>query len=408
MSSYFLFNTLVTLAEELLSANALPADRLFAQYCQTKKIGSKNRKQIAHLFFSWIRQYWHITEHLQKQGCPNTPAAHIALFLHNNQLHDCIPLDAQLPMHDLSYPTDGPNMPAWLWQLFETSFASPKRALSEAKALAQPAHTDIRINTFAGYTRSHVLRVLCAEGICAADLPLSPQGLRLLERGSLLHNHLYREGAFEIQDLGSQMIAMLCDIRGPLRVLDYCAGAGGKSLAFLNTLSAKGELWLSDIDTHRLESAQRRLSRFSDLSYVHCIPQEQIDGVFDKVVVDAPCSGLGTLRRNPDRVLRLTESAIHDFAAMQFAILLQASQFVRPGGELLYITCSVLQKENENIADAFLEKHGDFAPVSLSARWGKLWKQLPSTSHLASNYIRLSPYSTKTDGFFLAAFQRQK
>lgn len=304
------------------------------------------------------------------------------------------------------------NLSPELWTLFQASFPPPQDALKEALAFQAPAPLDLRVNTFTGLSKSAVLQGLCAEGLIVEDLPLD--GLRLRQRPALKNLRLYREGAFEVQDLGCQIVTRLCGAQPGMHVLDFCAGGGGKTLALLNVLcnrSRRSSITATDIDPRRLGQAQARFNR------IRSFPSEQVclvafdtlqasKNLFDLVVVDAPCSGLGTLRRNPDKAVFLTAEDIARLSALQTDVLAQAARFVRPGGSLAYITCSVLKAENEAIVQKFLESHEEFEPLNLRPSWQGLFPSRPPQRTSALG-LQLSPYATKTDGLFIALLERR-
>lgn len=320
---------------------------------------------------------------------------------------------ATAPISSTSLPLHAQaNLSPELWALFQASFPPPQDALQEALAFQAPAPLDLRINTFTGFSKSAVLQGLCAEGFIVEDLPLD--GLRLRQRPALKNLRLYREGAFEVQDLGCQIVTRLCGAQPGMRILDFCAGGGGKTLALLNVLcnrSRRSSITATDIDPRRLGQAQARFNR------IRSFPSEQVclvafdtlqasKNLFDLVVVDAPCSGLGTLRRNPDKAVFLTAEDIARLSALQTDVLAQAARFVRPGGSLAYITCSVLKAENEAIVQKFLESHEELEPLNLRPSWQGLFPSRPPqrTSILG---LQLSPYATKTDGLFIALLERR-
>lgn len=413
MQFYFVFNALVNLINEVIQLNQAPEDKIFNHYCKQYKIGSKNRRMLSNLFFDWLRHYWMAEEWIQKDPDALSLAEQHAIYLLQRNHHaEWIPahlLPQILPNHTPSISAQA-NMEPSLWQEFSRSFDSELTALKEAQALLKEAFTDIRVNTFTGGSKSNVLRELCSLGIFVEDLPYSKQGVRLQKRENLQYCNLYQKGAFEIQDLGAQIVSILCDIAPNMRVLDYCAGAGGKSLAFLNVLKNTGELVLSDINETRLNSAKKRIQRIENFSATNVgfLPIDQIQGRFDRVVVDAPCSGIGTLRRNPGRVLHLTKADIDGFADQQIEILERAAQYIKPDGWLIYITCSLLNKEDEEVANRFLTQHSDFIAVPLSLLWTKHFKQLiPVHQQKFEPFLKISPKTFQTDGFFMAIFRRK-
>jgi 16S rRNA (cytosine967-C5)-methyltransferase len=225
---------------------------------------------------------------------------------------------------------------------------------------------------------------------------------------------VFTGGSVEVQDEGSQLLALITDPKRGEMVVDFCAGAGGKTLALGAAMRNTGRLYAFDISGHRLEALKPRLAR-SGLSNVHPaqIAHERDDrikrlaGKIDRVLVDAPCSGLGTLRRNPDLKWRQSPKALEELQAKQTAILDSAARLLKPGGRLVYATCSLLQQENERVADAFSASHqADFEPIAAMAALEAARVDDPAAL-VAGPYLRLWPHQHHTDGFFAAVWQRR-
>ena len=266
-------------------------------------------------------------------------------------------------------------------------------------------------------------KALKSQGVTADNTPLSPWGLRLTNNPSLSRLPEYEQGAFEVQDEGSQLLALILGAKRGEMVADFCAGAGGKTLAIGAMMRSTGRLYAFDTSAHRLDGLKPRLAR-SGLSNVQtaAITNERDDRVkrlaqkMDRVLVDAPCSGTGTIRRNPDLKWRLKESELADLTALQTRILASAAQMVKPGGRLVYATCSLLSLENEAIANAFTAAHADFevlpvAPLLQKALHdGAEAAELSTSDPLglcAGECLRLWPHLHQTDGFFAAVWQRK-
>jgi 16S rRNA (cytosine967-C5)-methyltransferase len=277
-----------------------------------------------------------------------------------------------------------------------------------AAALLESAPLDLRVNTLLA-KREQVAQELKAEGMDAAPTPYSPWGLRINGKPALNRMDVFTRGAVEVQDEGSQLLALLLDARRGEMVADFCAGAGGKTLAIGATMRNTGRLYAFDVSGHRLDALKPRLAR-SGLSNVHPaqIAHERderikrLAGKLDRVLVDAPCSGLGTLRRNPDLKWRQTPQDVQELAAKQQAILSSAARLLKPGGRLVYATCSLLPDENEAVAQAFSAAHADFAPLNV----GEVLQALKVPHALPGEYLRLWPQRHHTDGFFAAVWQR--
>ena len=249
-------------------------------------------------------------------------------------------------------------------------------------------------------------------GIKAENTPFSPWGLRIDGKPALSQLDAFARGAIEVQDEGSQLLALLLDAKRGEMVVDFCAGAGGKTLAIGAAMRSTGRLYAFDVSAHRLESLKPRLAR-SKLSNVHpaAIAHERdervkrLSGKIDRVLVDAPCSGLGTLRRNPDLKWRQSPKAVQELTEKQTSILASAARMVKPGGRLVYATCSVLPEENEAIAQAFSAAHPNFVPLSVAETLTEL-KVLNAASLCTTDgmYLRLWPHLHATDGFFAAVW----
>jgi 16S rRNA (cytosine967-C5)-methyltransferase len=280
-----------------------------------------------------------------------------------------------------------------------------------ARALAQPAPLDLRVN-LAATSRDEAAAALAADGIAADPTPYSPAGLRVAGKPALSRHRLFTAGAIEVQDEGSQL---LCYLLGPRRgemVVDFCAGAGGKSLALGALMRSTGRIYAFDVSERRLAKLAPRLAR-SGLSNVH--PQriaserdpriKRLAGKIDRVLVDAPCTGLGTLRRNPDLKWRQSEQALAELAAKQAAILGAAAGLVKRGGRLLYATCSILAEENERVVQAFLAAQPDFALVPPAAALSAARIVLPDHGP-GDLFLRLRPDVHATDAFFGALMER--
>jgi 16S rRNA (cytosine967-C5)-methyltransferase len=277
---------------------------------------------------------------------------------------------------------------------------------SLAAALAQPAPLDLRINPLKA-DRATVQARLAAEGHVLEPTPYSPLGLRRADRGPLFQTAAFRDGLFEVQDEGSQLLGLLVEARRRETVVDYCAGAGGKTLQLAAQMANSGTLYAFDVAAHRLERIRPRLRR-AGVDNVQPIavagPGDarlaRLAGKADRVLVDAPCSGTGTLRRNPD--IRWRPLDLPALTAGQRAILAAAATLVRPGGRLVYATCSLLREENEAVVEAFLVDQPGFHRAPVSAILARRQVPLPD----AGDYLHLWPHRHGTDGFFAAVLER--
>ena len=306
------------------------------------------------------------------------------------------------------------NLPEWLVQPLKDQLGSEFWQLAES--LNQGAGLDLRVNAF-NAKRADVQKELAQAGIKAVPTPYSPWGLRIAGKPTLNKMDAFVRGAFEVQDEGSQLLSMLLDAKRGEMVVDFCAGAGGKTLAIGAAMRSTGRLYAFDTSAHRLDALKPRLAR-SGLSNVHpaAIAHERDDrvkrlaGKIDRVLVDAPCSGLGTLRRNPDLKWRQTPKLVEDMAVTQAAILQSAARLLKPGGRLVYATCSMLVQENEAVAQAFTEANAGFTPLDVGEVLTGLKVEgaatLCSGGENGLRYLRLWPHKHQTDGFFAAVWQK--
>jgi 16S rRNA (cytosine967-C5)-methyltransferase len=300
------------------------------------------------------------------------------------------------------------NLPPWLYDRLAARDGEAE-ALQLAEALNRPAPLDLRVNLLKA-RREEALAALAQAGIDAAPTPYAPFGIRLSTKPALQNLALFKDGAIEVQDEGSQLLAQIVGAKRGEMVADFCAGAGGKTLALGAAMRNTGRLYAFDVSEKRLAKLKPRLAR-SGLSNVHpaVIAHEndakvkRLAGKIDRVLVDAPCSGLGTLRRNPDMKWRQTPESVIELNAKQAAILASAARLVKPGGRLVYATCSLLDEENEAIVAQFLAGHDDFALVPM--------REVLAEQKIAldmQDYLKLLPQRHQTDGFFAAVFERKK
>jgi 16S rRNA (cytosine967-C5)-methyltransferase len=298
------------------------------------------------------------------------------------------------------------ELPDWVIEKLRRRF-DEHALLRLARGLAQTAPLDLRVNSMK-MTREAASRRLAESGIPALATPYSPDGLRLEGRPAINRHPIFLEGGVEVQDEGSQLLCHLVAPRRGEMVVDFCAGAGGKTLALGALMRSTGRLYAFDISPKRLAGLKPRLAR-SGLSNVH--PQriegvndpriKRLAGKIDRVLVDAPCSGLGTLRRNPDMKWRQTPQDIVELAGKQASLLAAASKLVRPGGRIVYATCSILDEENKGIAEGFLAGHVQFRLVPAA---DVLRKERIGLEML--EYFEVWPHIHGTDGFFAAVFER--
>ena len=300
------------------------------------------------------------------------------------------------------------NMPPWLLDKL-IARDGEAAAMEMAEALNQQAPLDLRVNAIKA-NREDVMAALAAAPILCEATPYSPLGLRVIKKPALQNLPLFKDGAIEVQDEGSQLLAQIVGVKRGEMVVDFCAGAGGKTLALGAAMRNTGRLYAFDISEKRLAKLKPRLAR-SGLSNVHPVmiahendaKVKRLAGKIDRVLVDAPCSGLGTLRRNPDMKWRQTVETVAEMNVKQISILTSASRLVKAGGRLVYGTCSFLNEENEDIVAQFLQANPDFTLVPMNTVLAEQKIDLDT-----GEYLKMLPQVHHTDGFFAAVLERKK
>jgi 16S rRNA (cytosine967-C5)-methyltransferase len=299
------------------------------------------------------------------------------------------------------------NLPDWLYDKFVAQYGE-EETLALAAVLNTPAPLDLRVNSLKT-DRDKVIAELATAPIAAEPTPYSALGLRIWKKPALQNLPLFKEGAIEVQDEGSQVLAQLLGARRGEMVVDFCAGAGGKTLAIGAIMRNTGRLYAFDVSEKRLTRLKPRLAR-SGLSNVHPVviaherdaKVKRLAGKIDRVLVDAPCSGMGTLRRNPDVKWRQQPEDIAELTQKQAAILDGAARLVKFGGRLVYATCSLLDEENDGIVQGFLASHPDFELVPMHK---VLLEQRIALE--MGDYLKMLPHKHGTDGFFAAVLERK-
>ncbi|MCC6071208.1 RsmB/NOP family class I SAM-dependent RNA methyltransferase [Massilia sp. GCM10020059] len=300
------------------------------------------------------------------------------------------------------------NLPDWLYEKFVAQYGE-EETVTLAEALNQPAPLDLRVNSIKA-TRDDVMNELAQAPIAAEPMPFAPLGLRVHKKPSLQNLPLFKSGAIEVQDEGSQVLSQIVGAKRGEMVVDFCAGAGGKTLALGALMRNTGRLYAFDVSEKRLAKLKPRLAR-SGLSNVHPVQIaherdvkiKRLAGKVDRVLVDAPCSGLGTLRRNPDVKWRQKPEAVTEMHDKQIAILDGAARLLKGGGRLVYATCSLLDEENDRVVEQFLAAHDDFELVPMSKVLAEQKIDLEM-----GDYLKLLPHKHQTDGFFAAVMERKK
>jgi 16S rRNA (cytosine967-C5)-methyltransferase len=397
-----------------------PADAVVARYLREHhEFGPRERAVLSETVYAVLRKKL-LLEHLAQSG-HGAHARRLALlgfaaprdFLQpalNDQEKQWLTACDALPAAALPESCLH-NLPGWLADALRQQLGDEFEAL--AASLLQPAPLDLRVNILK-QKRPQTQAALWQHAIESKATPYSPWGLRVTGKPALTRLAAYADGAFEIQDEGSQLLALLLQARRGELVVDFCAGAGGKTLALGAAMRGQGRLYAFDTSAHRLQALAPRLAR-AGLHNVHtaAIAHEwdarvrALAGKADRVLVDAPCSGLGTLRRAPDLKWRTTPAQIAAYAQRQAAILQAAATLVKPGGRLLYATCSLLAEENEAVAAAFSAQTHDFTPLNAAQCLTALKVPAAPTLTTTASHLRLWPHRHGTDGFFAALWQRE-
>ncbi len=393
---------------EALEQTAQPTDRFLKSWFRTRRFaGSGDRRAIAERVFHAQR---HRAGLAHRMGENSPRALMIAALLESGEDIDSLFAGGYGPapltdMERAAIAATPPPAPDWIageypqWLEPELQRAFGDRLLEEMRAFIGRAPTDLRVNSLkAG--RDTVLDALRAQGLAATPTPYAPQGIRIAgDAGKLSDTPLFQSGAFEIQDEAAQIAAALCDAKPGMRVLDLTAGAGGKSLALAAAMENSGEIIAADIRGEALVELEKRAARAgARIIKTLCLSHEQPRGLFDLVLLDAPCSGTGTWRRQPELRWRLTPPRLEELTALQDRLLDQAAGLVAPDGRLFYATCSILPRENQDRVAAFLNRRPDFALMNLAAGWPGTVP--PGLAPSLAQDFRASPARTGTDGFY--------
>ncbi|QJR19101.1 RsmB/NOP family class I SAM-dependent RNA methyltransferase [Pelagibacterium halotolerans] len=303
------------------------------------------------------------------------------------------------------------DVPEWLAAPLERNFGADW--VEQGRGMATRPPLDMRVNRLKA-ERTRVEKSL--SRFAPQPTAIAPDGLRLpsgpndARTANVQADEGYQKGWFEVQDEGSQIVALLAGAQMGEQVLDLCAGAGGKTLALAAAMGNTGQIFAYDTQRTRLAPIHERLKRNGVRNAQVRNPDtgalDDLVGKMDRVVIDAPCTGTGTWRRRPDTKWKLSPAQLEARLADQIQVLDEATRFVRPGGELVYITCSILPQENDDQIAAFLERHTGFEPVSLTARWDSLFPHAPNPLSTGPDAITLTPATTDTDGFFCTVLRR--
>jgi 16S rRNA (cytosine967-C5)-methyltransferase len=409
---------------------ARPADAVISAWFRARRyIGDMDRGAVSESLYALLRHHARLGWWLAKHGREATPRNRLLawLALDGGKTRDQVnglfngakfapavltDQERTLLVKLQGSPIEHPAMPDEVrFECPSWAAASLRRRFGgefqrEMAALLTAPPLDLRVNPLKS-TREDVLCALRDLGLRAEASRMAPYGIRAKERPSLSSLPMLKNGEVEIQDEGSQLVAMLVDARPGERVVDFCAGAGGKTLAMATQMANKGRITACDVLANRLKRAAERF-RHAGLHNIETRPLtsekdpwvRRHKGTFDRVLVDAPCSGTGTWRRNPDARWRSLGAGLDSLLPLQISILASAARLVRPGGRLVYATCSMLPEENEEQVAAFLAEHPAFHVVPLR----EVAPQLMDSAH--PDYLSLTPARHDTDGFFAAVMQR--
>lgn len=411
-----------------------PADKIVGDYTKKRRyMGSKDRAYVHDFVYKILRfggalQWW--TERAEKDPNPRHLVLLALVMLERKGLHDVQGLynggqyapeplssaevvfvtehlDKQI---DASFMPEWAryNCPEWMEERIQTIFQ--ERFKEEMHALNQEATVDLRVNSLKCDDRSELLFALDKEGIFAAPCEYSPLGIRLQKRAPIFNSDAFQAGLFEVQDEGSQIVSSLVDAKPGEQVIDFCAGAGGKSLAVAAHMRNKGRILAWDVSEARLKQLPKRATR-AGVKIIETTPisshneplVERYRSKADWVLLDVPCTGSGTWRRNPDLKWRTSPADFHKYQTLQAEILEAASPLVVSGGAIVYITCSLFAEENEQQIDRFIAAHPDFEVEPVPQVWHKLPVCMGGQD---MRYIRMSPATHHTDGFFAAILRK--
>jgi len=416
MSKPILLNSAAELLQRILSEK-IPADRQMEGYFRTHRdMGVRDRGFVAETVYGCLRERrW--LEHIAGSALLlDVVAAYLLTHGYSaraleetgfrGDARGMVERARTLDKTTLPFAIQA-NMPDWLAERLRAQF-SDAESLALALALNQPAPVDIRVNTIKA-RRDEVRTRLTQEGFPFEITPCSPSGLRRHDRAPIFKTLCFKEGLFEVQDEGSQLLALMLEPRRQEMVVDFCAGAGGKTLHIGALMANTGTVYAFDVLAKRLEKLKPRLRR-AGLNNVRMVTigherdarVQRLKGKIDRVLVDAPCSGTGTLRRNPD--IKWRDINLAELTDAQQRILAAAAELLKPGGRLVYATCSLLKEENEDIVEKFLAARPEFRMVPVNEILER--RHIPLS--MAGDALRLLPHLHQTDGFYAVALERSQ
>lgn len=393
-----------------------PADTSLRYFFQAERIGSNERALIAETVFGVLRHRLYLEHGCGEQTTPRRLALAYWVKFGGYNLRELAPLlkptesewlvqVKSLKIDELPLSVQA-ELPDWIIEKLRAHY-NEAEILALGLSMQQAAGLDLRVNSYLA-NRNDVLSGLQAEGVTAEATPYSPLGIRVKGKPALNKSPMFEAGKFEVQDEGSQLLGFLVAPRRNEMVVDFCAGAGGKTLMLGAMMNSQGRLYALDVSEKRLANLKPRLKRsgLSNLqpqliAHENDIKVKRLAGKIDRVLVDAPCSGLGTLRRNPDLKFRQSPQSVAELTQKQGNILAAASKLLKQGGRLVYATCSLLHEENQNIVEAFLSAHPDFRLLPA----GEILAQQKIPLEMGE-YLQLLPQKHGTDGFFAAVMER--
>ena len=415
-------NALLDLATDLLREVGkldMPADVVVSNFFRKHKLlGPRERHALAETAYAVLRQrllYQHLAQ--SGHGALERRLAILAWQGGDTMIRGALGPKEQQWLNQVRSLDRGAfseklrhNLPDWLAGALKAELGD-EEFWQFVASMSGSAPLDLRVNLLKA-RREDAQSALAEAGIVATPTPYSPWGLRVEGKPALQKTPPFARGDVEVQDEGSQLLAALLAPRRGEMVVDFCAGAGGKTLALGAAMRNTGRLYAFDTSGHRLDKLKPRLAR-SGLSNVYPaqLANERDDrikrlaGKIDRVLVDAPCSGLGTLRRNPDLKWRLSAKGVEEMCALQSRILESAARLLKPGGRLVYATCSPLRREDEGVAEAFTAAHPEFERLDAGQLLAA--SQVEHAGELtADGYFRSWPHRHGMDGFFAAAWQK--
>ena len=429
---------------EKISTERRPADDIVRGWIKARRfVGGTDRRNLRERVYGILRRRMHLDWHIENAGFNPTPRmeviADVVLVdglnpaeLFDGSTHAPKPLnddEQRLAIKLVGKSLEDPAMPAHVlvempeWMTSSLKSFYGERFMEETQAMNKPAPMDLRVN-LARVTREQAMQSLRKDGVVTNKIDLTPAGIRLEAHSDISRTKAFRTGLIEVQDAGSQVLSFLTGAKAGMAVADYCAGAGGKTLALADRLGLQGggksRLVACDNNNDRLKRMDRRLERakLDKLVERHVIDDDkkwesENRELFDRVLVDAPCSGSGTWRRHPEQKNRVSQELVFELTKTQDEILGSACELVKANGRLIYATCSVLEQENEERVKKFLETHKGFEAVDWREAWVETMNKTPLPEAASVNagapdspFLRLSPAQHGSDGFFVAVLTK--